>query len=134
MSKVRKKRVPLNHQAHEYLGIQREVQRVMLVRLRVEDFRRQIGELRATRPLMAAELEISAEHLGNLEMGKTPLSAEMRARFMAVCNVTPREWALREATILQELPIILSYPRRVESLVAEPPASYTLGSEEVEEP
>lgn len=133
MSKARKEREPLNEHALQYLEIRREVQRVMLTRLRHEDFRRQVGLPRVPRKLMASSARISAEHLGNLETATTMLTDRMRAQLMELCNLSPREWARREATIVNELPI-LAYPRRVELLeAAEPPASYGDGFEDEEQ-
>jgi hypothetical protein len=132
MRKGRKEREPLSEHALQYLEIRREVQRVMLTRLRHEDFRRQMRLPRVPRKLMASMADISAEHLGNLETATTLLTDKMRARFMELCHLSPREWARREATIVKELPI-LAYPRRVELLeAAEPPASYGSGSKDEE--
>ena len=122
MRKERSKPTPLNPRAREYANIQREVQRVMISRLRNEDFRRQIGEPRPSVRLFAKAVGVSESHMANLEDAVSWLTDEMRARLMDYCHVTPREWADREADILLKLPIFSLSDHQVEQLVAEVPS------------
>jgi hypothetical protein len=120
MANERSRPTPLSPRAREYAEIQREVQRVMISRLRNEDFRRQIGEHRPPVKRLAKAAGVSESHMAKLEDAISLLTDAMRARLMELCHLTPHEWAAREAEILQKVPIY-EFPAQEELLVADKP-------------
>lgn len=105
LRRVRKapKRKPPNERARHYIELQREVQKLLLLRLRSEEAPRRL-ELPHVGKGLAAELAgVTPAHLRSFEKGETPLNEDKRARLMAAYGITYREWLELELKVAKEV-------------------------------
>jgi plasmid maintenance system antidote protein VapI len=105
LRRVRKapERKPPNERALHYIEQQREVQKLLLPRLRTVEAPRRL-ELPHVGKGLAAELAgVTPAHLRAFEKGETPLNEDKRARLMAAYGITYREWLQLELEAAEEV-------------------------------
>jgi plasmid maintenance system antidote protein VapI len=96
-------RKPPKERALHYIEQQREVQKLLLPRLRSEEAPRRL-ELPHVGKGLAAELAgVTPAHLRAFENGGTLLNADKRARLMAAYGITYREWLQLELKVAEEV-------------------------------
>lgn len=85
-------RKPPNERARHYIEQQREVQKLLLPRLRSEEAPRRLKLPHVGKGLAAELAGVTPAHLRAFENGGTLLNADKRARLMAAYGITLREW------------------------------------------
>jgi len=97
------KRQPPNARARNYIEQQREVQKLLLPRLRREVAPQRLGLTKMSQEVAGELAGFTSAHLRAFESGGTLLNQEKRARLMAAYGIDLREWLRFELKAAEEV-------------------------------